>query len=122
MSENSEELLMLVDNIVKGIFEKNGEQVVKLDMRALEHSVCDFFIICHATSTTQVDSITESVEVSVKKNTGEKPHHKEGFDNRFWVLLDYGNVVVHIFQEEYRRFYDLESLWADSIIEEVKDK
>jgi len=121
MTGNSEEVLPLIDNIVKGIFEKKGERVVKLDFRSLENSVCDYFIICHGNSVTQVDSISESVEMQVKKNRGEYPGHREGLDNCLWVLLDYGDIVVHIFQEEYREFYNLEALWADAVIEELRD-
>lgn len=121
MTENSDEALPLIENIKKGIFEKKGERVLKLDFRSLENSVCDYFIICHGNSVTQVDSITESVELQVKKNTGEHPHHREGLENCMWVLLDYGDVVVHIFQEQYRDFYNLESLWADAVIEELRD-
>mgnify|MGYP006282538705 CR=1 FL=1 len=121
MTGNSEEVLPLIDNIVKGIFEKKGERVVKIDFRSLENSVCDYFIICHGNSVTQVDSISESVEMQVKKNRGEYPDHREGLDNCLWVLLDYGDIVVHIFQEEYRDFYNLEALWADAVIEELRD-
>jgi len=121
MTGKSEEVLPLIDNIVKGIFEKKGERVVKLDFRSLENSVCDYFIICHGNSVTQVDSISESVEMQVKKNRGERPDHREGLDNCLWVLLDYGDVVVHIFQEQYRDFYNLEALWADAVIEELRD-
>ncbi len=121
MTENSDEALPLIENIKKGIFEKKGERVLILDFRSFENSVCDYFIICHGNSVTQVDSITESVELQVKKNTGEHPHHREGLENCMWVLLDYGDVVVHIFQEQYRDFYNLESLWADAVIEELRD-
>ena len=121
MTENSDEVLPLIENIKKGIFEKKGERVLILDFRSFENSVCDYFIICHGNSVTQVDSITESVELQVKKNTGEHPHHREGLENCMWVLLDYGDVVVHIFQEQYRDFYNLESLWADAVIEELRD-
>jgi len=109
-------------NVAKGIFEKKGYNVLKLDLRELENRIADFFVICHGTSTSQVDSICDSVEDTVRKNAGEKPLHIEGLDNCFWVLLDYGNVVVHIFLEEYRNFYSLESLWADALIEAVEDK
>ncbi len=122
MTENSEETTALVDNIIKGIFEKKGERILKLDFRSIENSVCDYFIICHGNSSTQVDSITESVEMEVKKTTGEMPHHREGLENCQWVLLDYGNVVVHIFREEYRNFYSLETLWADADIDEMQEK
>ncbi|MBN1387856.1 MAG: ribosome silencing factor [Bacteroidales bacterium] len=121
MTENSDEVIPLIDNIKKGIFEKKGERALKLDFRSLGNSVCDYFIICHGNSVTQVDAITESIELHVKKNTGEYPHHREGLENCIWVLLDYGEVVVHIFQEKYREFYNLESLWADAVIEELRD-
>lgn len=121
MTENKDGELQLIDYIIKGILEKKGERVLKLDFRSLGNSVCDYFIICHGNSVTQVDSIAESVELHVKKNTGEHPHHREGLENCLWVLLDYGDVVVHIFQEEYRNFYNLEALWADALIEEVRD-
>lgn len=112
---------LLLGSIVEGIFEKKGQDVLKIDLRKLESRIADFFIICHGSSVNQVDSICDSVEDIVIKLTGEKPAHVEGLENCFWVLLDYGNVVVHIFLEEYRQFYSLESLWADAPIEVMKD-
>ena len=112
---------ILVDSVVKGIFEKQGLDVLKLDLRKLEFRITDYFIICHANSVTQVDSISYSVEDTVRKETGEKPLHREGLENCFWVLIDYGSVIVHVFQEEYRNFYSLESLWADANIVKLED-
>jgi len=112
---------LLLGSIVNGIFEKKGQDVLKIDLRKLESRIADFFIICHGSSVNQVDSLCDSVEDIVIKGTGEKPVHIEGLENKFWVLLDYGNVVVHIFLEEYRNFYSLESLWADAPIEVMKD-
>ena len=112
----------LLGSVVKGIFEKKGQDVLKIDLRELENRITDYFVICHGSSTTQVDSLCDSVEDTVRTGTGEKPFHVEGLDNCFWVLLDYGDVVVHIFLEEYRHFYSLESLWADASIEAVRDK
>lgn len=122
MKKRSDEDGILLENAVKGIFEKKGHNVLKIDLRKLENRIADYFIICHATSTSQVSSICESVEDNVKMETGERPLHKEGLDNSFWVLLDYGNMIVHIFLEEYRSFYNLESLWADAEIEVLEDK
>jgi ribosome-associated protein len=113
---------VLLKSVVKGIYEKKGHDVLKIDLRNLENRIADYFVICHGTSVTQVDSICDSVEYTVRKMAGEKPLHLEGLDNCFWVLLDYGNVVVHIFLEEYRNFYSLESLWADATIEAMEDK
>jgi ribosome-associated protein len=112
----------LLDSVVKGIFEKKGQNVLKIDLRKLDNRITDYFIICHGSSTTQVGSISESVEDTVRNITGERPFHTEGLENCFWVLLDYGNVVVHVFLEEYRNFYNLESLWADATIVALEDK
>jgi len=122
MKKRSDGAEVLLKSVVKGIFEKKGQDVLKLDLRNLENRITDYFVICHGTSVTQVDSICYSVEDSVRKKTGEKPFHVEGLDNCFWVLLDYGNVVVHIFLKEYRNFYSLESLWADAGIETMEDR
>jgi len=121
MKKSSEGTGELLDSIVKGIFEKNGAEVLKIDLRNLENRITDYFIICSGASKTQVDAISYSIEDVVKKETGSKPFHVEGLENCFWVLIDYGEAVVHIFQEEYRRFYSLESLWADANIEKIID-
>jgi ribosome-associated protein len=122
MKKRSDGDEVLLSSVAKGIFEKKGHDVLKIDLRKLESRIADYFVICHGSSTTQVDSICDSVEDTVRKMDGEKPLHVEGLDNCFWVLLDYGNVVVHIFLEEYRSFYSLESLWADATIEAMADK
>lgn len=121
MKKRSDGAEVLVNSVVKGIFEKKGQNVLKLDLQKLENRITDYFIICHANSVTQVDSISYSVEDTVRKETGEKPLHREGLENCFWVLIDYGNVVVHVFLEEYRNFYSLESLWADANIVKLND-
>ena len=121
MSKKKDESSLLINNVLEALFEKGAENVIKLDMRKLENPVCDYFIICHAQSSTQVDALAESVMMKAKKEAGERPFHKEGLENCFWVLLDYGNVIVHIFMEEYRRFYNLEGLWADAELENVVD-
>jgi ribosome-associated protein len=108
--------------VLKGIFEKKGQNVLKIDLRKLENRIADYFIICHASSGTQVGAICDSVDDTVRKEAFEKPLHIEGLDNCFWVLLDYGNLIVHVFLEEYRSFYSLESLWADATIDVVEDK
>ena len=122
MKKRSDGTEILLASIIKGIHEKKGQNVLKIDLRKLENRITDYFIICHASSTTQVDAICDSVEDIVRRDAGEKPLHLEGLDNCFWVLLDYGNVIVHVFLEEYRNFYNLESLWADAIILTMEDK
>jgi ribosome-associated protein len=121
MKKRSDGTVVLVESVVKGIFEKKGQNVLKVDLRKLENRITDYFIICHGSSKTQVDSISYSVEEVVRKEAGEKPLHVEGLENCFWVLIDYGDVIVHIFQEESRNFYSLESLWADAHIDVLKD-
>lgn len=112
----------MTESIVKGLFEKKGEKVALIDLRKIESRVCDYFVISHASSTKQVDSLAWSVEDVVRKETGRKPYHIEGRGNCIWVLLDYGDVLVHIFQQPYRDFYDLESLWADGRVTILEDK
>jgi ribosome-associated protein len=121
MKKRQDETQLLLESVVKGLIEKKGQNVLKIDLKKLENRVTDYFIICHGNSVTQVDALCDSVEDTVRNETGEKPWHVEGLDNCFWVLLDYGSVVVHIFLEEYRNFYSLESLWADGKMEEIVD-
>jgi len=122
MKKKSDGAEVLLESVIKGIFEKKGQNVLKIDLRKLENRITDFFVICHAPSGTQVSAICDSVDDTVRKEASEKPLHIEGLDNCFWVLLDYGNVIVHVFLEEYRKFYSLESLWADAAIEAIEDK
>jgi ribosome-associated protein len=118
-SDNGTELLL--KSVVKGVVEKKGQDVLKLDLRKLENRITDYFIICHGSSNTHVNAISDSISDTVRKDLSRKPLHFEGLDNCFWVLLDYGDVVVHVFLEEYRNFYSLESLWADAGIEAMDD-
>jgi ribosome-associated protein len=111
----------LADIAIKGIQEKKGNEIVKLDLRKLDHAIADYFIVCHANSTTQVSSIADSVEDEIRKTTGEKPIAVEGKRNGKWVLIDFANVMVHVFQKEFREHYALEDLWADALIEQIND-
>lgn len=106
--------LELVKAIVHGMEEKKGKNIVYLDLRKIPNSVCEFFVICDAESTTQVNALAYSVEETVKKKTGESPWHMEGLSNNQWVLIDYVNVVAHVFQTSSREFYNIEKLWADA--------
>lgn len=106
----------LLKAVIHGIEERKGKHIICLDLRKLEQSVSDYFIICEGDSTTQVDAIADSVHNEVKKATGENPSHTEGFENAEWILMDYFNVVVHIFLPETREFYNLERLWSDAEI------
>jgi ribosome-associated protein len=110
---------LFLDSVVKGIEEKKGQNIQIFDLRNTGHAVSDFFVICNADSGTQVDAIAYSVEHEVKNATGESPWKSEGFENREWILIDYVNVVVHVFQTPVREFYRLERLWADAQITEI---
>jgi ribosome-associated protein len=104
----------LCDLIINGIQEKKGYDIVKLDLRKISGAITDYFIICSGGSDTQIGAIADSIDEEVRKKAEETPWHKEGFTNREWILLDYVNVVVHIFRNDRREFYDLESLWGDA--------
>lgn len=110
---------MLADIIVKGMQEKQGIDIVKLNLSGIPNSITDYFVICHGSSRSQVDALADSVMAETKKAIGVFPVHKEGFENCEWILLDYFDVVVHIFQGEKREFYQLEKLWADAPRENV---
>ena len=111
----------LKDIAIQSILDKKGEQVVSLDLRQIKESVTDYFIICEASSTTQVKAIADNVIEKVREHSGEMPWHKEGMENLEWVLIDYVSVVVHIFLRETRSHYMLEELWADAVATEHND-
>ena len=110
---------LMLNSIVKGIEEKKGNNIQIFDLREIGHAVCDYFVICNADSGTQVDAIAYSVEHEVKVNTDRSPWKSEGFENREWILIDYSNIVVHVFQTQIREFYKLERLWADAIVKVI---
>jgi len=105
----------LVDAIVKGIQEVKGKDIVHLDLRGVPNTVCDHFVICHGDSATQVEAIHNSVERFTREQLAEKPWHTEGVRNAEWGLMDYVNVVVHIFHRDKRAHYALEDLWGDAV-------
>jgi ribosome-associated protein len=111
---------VLVKAIIDSIKQHKGKEVISLDLRGIETAVCDFFIICHGTSNTHIASIAENIRKEISKQMKEKPWHTEGEANKEWVLMDYFNVVVHIFNKEKRDFYKLEDLWADANIKYIE--
>ena len=104
----------LCDAIVEGMQENKANQIVVLDLRELDGAITEFFVICSGDSDTHVDGISNSIDKYVRKNLKEKPWHVEGKTNSDWVLLDYVNVVGHVFYKEKRSFYDIEELWSDA--------
>ncbi len=109
----------LITAILKAIDEIKGVDIQILDLREIENTVCDYFIICTGTSNTHVNAISAIIQKQVSKLIKEKPWHVEGEGNAEWILLDYVNIVVHIFQKNIREFYDIESLWGDAKITTV---
>jgi ribosome-associated protein len=107
--------------IIKAIQDKKGENIISLDLRKIPEAVADFFVICEATSSTQVRAIGENVEDQVKKLIGETPYKHEGYSGLHWVLIDYVNIVVHVMQHETRKFYKLEEMWSDAVVTEHFD-
>jgi len=112
----------LVKAIVEGIQRKKGLDIIKIDLTKINHTECKYFIICHGNSNTQVDAIAHSVEDTVEELIEEKAWHKDGYNNSIWILLDYADIMVHVFQKDSRKFYDLENLWADAQIELIKEE
>ena len=104
----------LLSQIIAGIEEVKGEDLIILDLRPIENTACDYFVICNGNSDTQVNAIANSVQKVVSKSIKEKPWHVEGTENAEWVLMDYVNVVVHIFQKHIRNYYQIEDLWGDA--------
>ena len=109
----------LFKTIIQAIKDKKGEEIVSLDLKKIDESVADYFILCEAKSHIQVKSIADNIQQMVQEECDEKPYHAEAGDQ--WTLIDYVNVVVHIFQHEQRNFYDLESLWEDAEKTEHRD-
>lgn len=113
---------VLLANIIKGIEEVKGSNIDILDLREIDNSACDYFIICDGTSNTQVNAIVSSIQKTVSKELKDKPWHVEGSENAEWVLMDYVNIVVHVFQKHIREYYNIESLWGDAKITSIQNK
>jgi ribosome-associated protein len=109
----SEELTAL---IVQGMEDTKAKNIIILDLQDIDHAITNYFVICHGSSKPQLEAIANSIIEKTVKNLKAKPWHKEGFENAEWILLDYVDVVVHIFKEDRREFYQLEKLWADANI------
>ena len=103
----------MINSIIKGILEKKGHEVICIDLSQVDNAICDCFVICHGDSNTQVNAIAESVEKETLEQLNVRPFSIQGRDNAEWVLLDYGQTVVHVFQKPFRMRYQLEELWGD---------
>ena len=119
MAKKSVSADQLISVILKAIDEIKGVNIQLLDLREIENTVCDYFVICTGTSNTHVNAISGIIQKQVGKLCQEKAWHVEGEGPAEWVLLDYVNVVVHVFQKQTRDYYDIESLWGDAKITEI---
>jgi ribosome-associated protein len=111
----------LSDVIVKGMQEKKAADIIVMDLRKIKNAVADFFVICSGNSDKQLDAISDSIDAEVSKTLKENPWHTEGKNNKEWLLLDYIDVVAHVFRKDRREFYALERLWGDAEITEIED-
>ena len=118
--EPRSESKLLTEAILKGMLDKKANDPVVLDLSKLDQAVCNAFVICDGTSRTQVEAIADAVLMEVKRERGESPWNKEGFENAEWILIDYADVVVHIFQNTRRTFYNLENLWGDAEMRRIE--
>jgi len=113
---------LLKEEVIKAMQDLKAKNIVVIDLREISGSLSDFFVICHGDSSTQVNSISNSIYKSVLEETGEKPWHQEGKQNSEWVLLDYVDVVAHVFYKDSREFYNIEGLWGDAEIEVISEE
>ncbi|HKI89952.1 MAG TPA: ribosome silencing factor, partial [Draconibacterium sp.] len=108
MNEKTEVTEKTLEAIVEGIRRVKGKDITLIDLNTIHHTECGYFVICHGTSSTQVNAIAHSVEETVEEITRETVWHRDGYRNAIWILLDYGDIMVHVFQENARIFYNLE--------------
>ncbi len=114
VKQKKDDSTSLMHRVVEAMQDKKAKNITSLDLRKISNSVTDYFVICDVPSKIQAGAIFDNVLEFVKKETGSNPYHKEGVENAEWILIDYVDVVVHIFQEDTRKFYNLEDLWADA--------
>jgi ribosome-associated protein len=119
-SKKTDDSMLISQLVVHGMQEKKGNDIVRLDLRKINSSVSDYFVICHAESSTQMRALADSVEAEVFKGTKQHPWRVEGYVNGEWILLDYVDVVVHIFKTDKRQYYGIEDLWGDAKFENYK--
>jgi ribosome-associated protein len=117
MEENEQ----IVSKIVEGIQEKKGKNIVIVNLKKLQESPCSYFVICEGDSSVHVSSIANSIKDWVRDEIKVKPYAIDGFENAEWIAMDYGHIIVHVFQRHTRAFYDIEHLWEDAAIEMIDD-
>lgn len=114
MTRKLDKTNILLKNIVSVIQDAKGEEIISLDLRKIDSAICKYFIICTGTSSTHVNSIQSKIKKTISQELGEKPWHIEGDNIKEWVLIDYYDIITHIFQEKTRKFYNIEDFWGDA--------
>lgn len=113
---------ILLNEIVDGMQEVKAKDIVIMNLKNVDHAMSDYFVVCHGTSSTQVEAISRSIERVTHEKLGQKPFHVEGKQNAQWVLMDYFDIIVHIFNETTRNYYAIEDLWSDALFERVEEQ
>ena len=111
---------ILLENIINAIQDVKGKEIVSLDLRKIDSAICKYFVICTGTSNTHVNSIESNIKKTISRDLGEKPFHIEGNNIGEWVLMDYSDIIVHVFQEKTRAFYNIEDFWGDAKFKNYK--
>ena len=114
MAKKIDKTNILLENIINAIQDVKGKEIISLDLRKIDSAICKYFVICTGSSNTHVSAIEGNIKKSIAKDIGEKPWHVEGNNKAEWVLMDYSDIVVHIFQEKIREFYNIEDFWGDA--------
>ena len=113
---------ILLENIINAIQDVKGKEIVSLDLRKIDSAICKYFEICTGTSNTHVNSIESNIKKTISRDLGEKPFHIEGNNIGEWVLMDYSDIIVHVFQEKTRAFYNIEDFWGDAKFKNYKEE
>ena len=113
---------ILLENIINAIQDVKGKEIISLDLRKIDSAICKYFIICTGTSNTHVNSIESNIKKTISRDLGEKPFHIEGNNVGEWVLMDYSDIIVHVFQEKTRAFYNIEDFWGDAKFKNYKEE
>ncbi|NLX82043.1 MAG: ribosome silencing factor [Proteiniphilum sp.] len=111
------EIKLLLNNIIEGIQDKKGKKISKINLTGIPGAICDYFVICEGNTPSHVASIAESIEVMVKRNTGEHPIRVQGHQAAEWIGIDYGDIIVHVFLPNLREYYNIDNLWDDAPVE-----
>ena len=113
---------ILLENIINAIQDVKGKEIISLDLRKIDSAICKYFVICTGTSNTHVNSIESNIKKTISRDLGEKPFHIEGNNIGEWVLMDYSDIIVHVFQEKTRAFYNIKDFWGDAKFKNYKEE